>query len=38
MCYGLDSSFTYFLYFEARQYNKCFVIKLTAILFDYNIV
>ena len=25
-------------YFEAEEFNKCLVIKLTAILFDYNIV
>jgi len=39
MCYGLVSSFTYFGgFFDAEECNKCLVIKITNILFDYNIV
>ena len=39
MCYGLVSYVTFsWFYFEAKECNKCFVIKITNIWFDYNIV
>ena len=39
MRYGLVSFFYIVLFYvEAKECNECFVINITAILFDYNIV
>ena len=39
MCCDLVSCFTYFVgLFEAEECNKCLLIKITNILFDYKIV